>query len=153
MKTKDYVLIDMAETSIKALGATVCIVSLGEGENANFAIQAASPIKRRERLVLDLAPHALYRVFKREGVADFSYQPDIVRDVDLLRFIERDLGLLKPLQSALQVPLDVDQRILGYLVFCEMRNWGRAPFTKEKIERAVDRASKVSDYLERKHAQ
>ncbi|MBL7161361.1 MAG: hypothetical protein ISS57_02060 [Anaerolineales bacterium] len=63
MTPKDHVLIDMAESSIKALGVTVCIVSLNEPKESAFAvIQAASPIKRREPLVLDLAPNSFIRL-------------------------------------------------------------------------------------------
>ena len=154
MTHKDHVLIDMAESSIKALGVTVCIVSLNEpAESTSAVIQAASPIKRREPLVLDLAPNSVYQAFKSNKVDDFPIEPEIIRDATLLRLVDRNLDLPEPLNSALQAPLIVSQKIVGYLVFGEVRNWERAPFSKEMTERAKAKASNVEDYLERKFSQ
>ncbi|MBL7161362.1 MAG: hypothetical protein ISS57_02065 [Anaerolineales bacterium] len=63
------------------------------------------------------------------------------------------MDLPEPLNSALQVPLIVNQKIISYLVFGEARNWERGPFSKEMIERAKAKASNVEDYLERKYSQ
>ncbi|MBC8507051.1 MAG: hypothetical protein H8D34_19480 [Chloroflexi bacterium] len=79
--------------------------------------------------------------------------PQVIRNRELLRSIDHDLKLPKSLVTALQIPLMVNQQIRGNLVFGEMRHWERAPFTGGKIERALERAKKLEDYMERKFSQ
>ena len=153
MTPKDHVLIDMAEVSIKALDVTVCIVSLCEDGVSSFLIHAASPVKRRERLVLSLVPNSHYLAYRCSQDVELPKGLQILRDRDLLHSIDKNLNLPRPLVSALQIPLLVESDIKGFLVFGEMRNWERAPFTIEKIELASERARKIEDYLERKYSQ
>ncbi len=150
MTPRDHILIDMAETSIKFLRSTVCIVSLNDAKGTGFAIRVASPVKRSQSLLIDVAPQSYYRAFCDHQDLDRSKAPQIIRDHDLLGSLDQDLRLPEPLVSALQLPLIPDGELLGYLVFGEVRNWERAPFTGEKIKRALERTRKIEDYLRRK---
>lgn len=150
MTPKDNVLIDMAESSIKALGVTVCIVSLRHPDSADFAIQAASPIKRDQPIVLDIGQNIHYEAYRKEQDDKTSTQPVVIRDVEMLGLVDRILELAHPLQSVLQVPMQANGELLGYLVFGEVRNWERAPFTGEMIEIAKHKARRIEGYLGRK---
>ncbi len=151
MTPKDYVLIDMAETSIKTMDATVCIVSLCEDQDSSFMIHAVSPVKRRDQLVLGLAPDSKYLTYRCAQDEDLPVDHQVFRDRELLRSMDQNLNLPEPLVSALQIPLLVEDSVKGFLVFGEMRNWERAPFTNDKIEQATDQAGKIEDYLEREY--
>ncbi len=150
MTPRDHVLIDMAETSIIFLKSTVCIISLNDAKGMGFAIRVARPVKRSQSLLIDVAPQSYYHAFHVHQNLDQSIAPLIIRDREPLRTLNQDLRLPEPLVSALQIPLILDSEILGYLVFGEVRNWERAQFTGEKIERALERARKIEDYLRRK---
>ena len=151
MSTDDFALIELTEASLKAMDVTVCFLSLDGEKDANFVIHTASAIKRRNPLVLDVVPQACYQVFKKNDMHSKPDQSEVIRDQQLLQSIARDLDLPKPLRSALQVPLIIEEKLIGFLVFGEMRNWGRGPITKTMVQLAQEKARKIEAYLIRKN--
>lgn len=151
MNQVDYVFIDMAETSIKALSATVCIIALREPQAHGYAIQAACPVKRLEPLRLKLVMNSFYRAYVEDGGSNGAEAPLVIRDPQLLRSVSQVLSLPETLLSALQIPLCINEQLMGFLIFGEVRKWDRAPFSRERIRRAMKQADRVLDYLERKY--
>jgi len=144
----DNVLIELTKSSTEEIVVTVCMISLYSNEYSAFVIKTASPIDRQEPLELALSPHLPYTAYSYYRESDSEEKYKVVRSQDFLDHLKNSLGLSIGLESALQVPLIVDNRVRGFLVGGEVRSWDCAPITRNKIGRATEIAGDVESCLE-----
>lgn len=144
----DNALIELTKSSTEEIGVTVCMICLYSNENLTFEIKTASPIDRQEPLELALSPNLSFNAYRYDRENDSGEKCEVVRSRDFLDHLKNGLGLSSGLESALQVPLIVDNRVRGYFVGGEVRNWDSAPITRNKIGRATQIAGDLESCLE-----
>jgi PAS domain S-box-containing protein len=146
----------LAEMLVTVLNATFCRFFLLD-ESQQFLVVKAEFSILRSKDDLDWRPALEERTMVTEWPALTSIlekgSPKTLkasgkRSASQLTIWSRRLGLKQNLQSLLAIPLNSRNRIVGLLLLGELRQWNRAPFSKDKQELATAIADQTAVFIE-----
>ncbi|MFQ5352035.1 MAG: GAF domain-containing protein, partial [Candidatus Binatia bacterium] len=147
----------LAEMLVTHLATTFCRILILDEQQQNLIVEAAYPHPRAtgelnwqpgrgEPIALDDWP-GLAPLIWEGGPTPISAEEE--RDRPLLRKLSRYLGLEKPIQSLLVIPLRSQTHVIGLLSLGELRSSARQSFKQEKINLAEAIAEQSAILIDR----
>ena len=147
----------LAEMLVTHIATTFCRILILDEQQQNLIVEAAYPHPRAtgalswqpghgESVALDDWPGLAALILEGDPTLISTEEEG---DRPLLRKLSRYLGLEKPLQSLLLIPLRSQSRIIGLLSLGELRAGERQSFTKAKVNLAVAIAEQSAVLIDR----
>ncbi len=147
---------NLAKIMVESLIASFCYILLADSSGENLIAKAAYPYPRHRKLAWDPQLGKICRPFGTEEASEplKKLLPSILRtgkkrQDEMIRHIEKEVGLQSELHSVLIIPITVGERKLGYCILGEMRSWERSPIDDEKIEFARSLTAQVAVLIEK----
>ena len=148
----------LAEKMVTSAITTFCRILLLENDRQHLTVRAAYPIARTQRLIWNPGKGTRYRLADVPGIARVLetrerqvFRQGNAEGQEVLARIQREAELDREIGSALIIPLEATGEVLGVCMLCEMRNWQRRPFSKDKVDFACSIAAQAAVFIGRIH--